>query len=81
MVVDLSPGDVVRIGDDVTLTVLAAEDDLIRFGLESPEECPGAGEAGRSTWSEYTTETARSGAAVFAERPKPTDSLDSRKLD
>jgi hypothetical protein len=44
MVFDLSPGEVVRIGDVVTLTVLAVEDDLIRFRLESPEgECPGAG--------------------------------------
>jgi hypothetical protein len=42
MVLNLSPGDVVRIGDDVTLTVLTVEDDLIRFGLESPEGCPGA---------------------------------------
>jgi hypothetical protein len=42
MVFDLSAGDVVRIGDDVTLTVLAVEEDLIRFALESPEECPGA---------------------------------------
>jgi hypothetical protein len=44
MVFNLSPGDVVHIGDVVTLTVLAVEDDLIRFRLESPEgECPGAG--------------------------------------
>jgi hypothetical protein len=43
MVFDLSPGDVVRIGDGVTLTVLAIEDGLIRFGVESPEECPAAG--------------------------------------
>ena len=44
MVFDLSPGDVIRIGDGVTLTVLAVEDDLIRFKLESPEgACPGAG--------------------------------------
>ena len=41
MVLDLSPGDVVCIGDTVTLTVLAVEDDLIRFGVESLEECPG----------------------------------------
>jgi hypothetical protein len=31
-VFDLSPGDVVRIGDGITLTVLAIEDDLVRFG-------------------------------------------------
>jgi hypothetical protein len=42
MLVDLSPGDVVRIGDAATLTVLAVEDDLIRFGLESPEGYPSA---------------------------------------
>jgi hypothetical protein len=42
VVVDLTPGDVVRIGEDVTLTVLAVEDDRIRFGLGSPEGCPGA---------------------------------------
>jgi hypothetical protein len=42
MVFDLSPGDVVHIGDAVTLTVLAIEDDLIRVGLEFPEDCPGA---------------------------------------
>jgi hypothetical protein len=42
MVFDLTLGDVVRIGDGLTLTVLAVEDDLIRFGLESPEACPGA---------------------------------------
>jgi hypothetical protein len=43
VVFDLSPGDVIRFGDGVTLTVLAVEDDLIRFGLESSEGCPGAG--------------------------------------
>jgi hypothetical protein len=37
VVYDLSPGDVVRIGDVVTLTVMAVEGDLIRFGLESLE--------------------------------------------
>ena len=37
MVVDLSPGDVVRVVGAVTLTVLAVEDGLIRFGLETPE--------------------------------------------
>jgi hypothetical protein len=43
MVFDLSPGDVVRIGDGITLTVLAIEDDLIRFGLELLEGCPAIG--------------------------------------
>jgi len=44
MVYDLSPGDVLHIGDAVTLTVMGVEVDLIRFKLESPEgECPGAG--------------------------------------
>jgi hypothetical protein len=42
MVYDLSPGDVIHIGDAVTLTVVGVEDNLIRFKLESPEECPGA---------------------------------------
>ena len=36
MVFDLSAGDVVRIGEAVTLTVLAVEEGLIRVGLESP---------------------------------------------
>jgi hypothetical protein len=49
MVFDLSPGDVVLIGDGVTLTVLAVEDDLIRFGLESPEACLGAVRDGEGT--------------------------------
>jgi hypothetical protein len=46
MVFDLSPGDVVRIGGDVTLMVLAVEDDLIRFRLDSPEGYPGADRGG-----------------------------------
>ena len=37
MVYDLSPGDVVHIGNAVALTVLAVEGHLIRFGLESPD--------------------------------------------
>ena len=37
VVYDLSPGDVVHIGDAVTLTVVAVDGNLIRFGLESPE--------------------------------------------
>jgi hypothetical protein len=44
VVFDLSAGDVIRFGDDVTLTVLAVEEDLIRFRLEwLAGECPGAG--------------------------------------
>jgi hypothetical protein len=44
MVYDLSPEDVLHIGDAVTLTVLAVEGDLIRFGLEPPDgERPDAG--------------------------------------
>jgi hypothetical protein len=34
MVTSLSPGDTLRIGDCLTLTVLAVEGDLIRFGVE-----------------------------------------------
>jgi len=48
MVYDLSPGDVIHIGDAVTLTVLAVEGDLIRFGLETPDgECPATGTDGQ----------------------------------
>jgi hypothetical protein len=44
MVYDLSPGDVLYIGDIVTLTVMAVEGNLIRLGLESPDrEFPNAG--------------------------------------
>jgi Global regulator protein family len=44
MVFTLSAGDVIRFGDAVTLTVVAVEGDLVRFGLESPGgECPAAG--------------------------------------
>jgi hypothetical protein len=42
MVVDLSPGDVIRFGDDITLTVLAVGNGLVRFGLDSPDECQSA---------------------------------------
>jgi hypothetical protein len=42
MVYDLSPGDVLHIGDAVTLTVVAVEGNLIRFGVETPvRESPG----------------------------------------
>jgi Global regulator protein family. len=48
MIVNLSRGDVIRIGEAVTLTVLAVESDLIRFGLETPErKRPGAGDIGK----------------------------------
>jgi hypothetical protein len=48
MIFNLSPGAVIRIGDTVTLTVLAIEGDLIRFGLETPEgESPGADDSGK----------------------------------
>jgi hypothetical protein len=41
---DLTPGNVIHIGDAVTLTIVAVEGNLIRFGLESPDgECPAAG--------------------------------------
>jgi hypothetical protein len=41
---DLSPGDVILIGEAVALTVVAVEGNLIHFGLESPESvCPVAG--------------------------------------
>jgi hypothetical protein len=44
MVYDLSPGDVLHIGDVVTLSVVAVEGNLARFGLESlDEEYPDAG--------------------------------------
>ncbi len=43
MVYDLSPGDVIHIGDAVTLTVMSVEDDLTRFKLSPGEEYPGAG--------------------------------------
>lgn len=48
MVFDLSPGEVIHIGAAVTLTVLAVEGDLVRFGLETPEgENPGADDTGQ----------------------------------
>jgi Global regulator protein family len=42
MVFDLSSGEVVHIGDGVTLTILAVEGDSIQFGLESEDGCPAA---------------------------------------
>ena len=35
MVTSLSKGDKIHVGDSVTLTVLAIEGDLIRFGVQS----------------------------------------------
>jgi len=44
MVYDVSPGDVIHIGETVTLTLVAVEGNLIHFGLESPAgECPDTG--------------------------------------
>jgi hypothetical protein len=37
MVTSLSTGDKIHVGDSVTLTLLAIEGDLIRFGVESSE--------------------------------------------
>lgn len=42
MVFDLSPGEVICFGDDITLMVLAVEANQIHFGLESPNERQGA---------------------------------------
>jgi hypothetical protein len=40
MVYDLSPGDVIHVGDSVTLRVLAVNGDQIRLALESLDgEC------------------------------------------
>jgi hypothetical protein len=48
MIFDLSPGDVIHIGEAVTLTVLVVEGDHIRFGLETPEgESPGTDHIGK----------------------------------
>jgi sRNA-binding carbon storage regulator CsrA len=41
MVTSLSTGDKIHIGDSLTLTILAIEGDLIRFGVESSG--PGGG--------------------------------------
>jgi Global regulator protein family len=48
MLFTLSAGEAIHIGAAVTLTVLAVEGDLIRFGLETPEgESPGADDTGK----------------------------------
>src|SRR5436305_1335725 len=47
MFYDVSPGDVIFIGEAVTLTVVAVEDNLIRVRLELPRgRCPDAGPEG-----------------------------------
>jgi hypothetical protein len=38
MVYELVPGDVLQIGEAVTLTVLAVEGELVHFELASPED-------------------------------------------
>jgi hypothetical protein len=44
MVYDVAPGDVIRIGDGVRLTIVAVEGNLVRFGIESPDtKCSDAG--------------------------------------
>jgi hypothetical protein len=48
MIFKLSPGEVIHIGAAVTLTVLAVEGELVRFGLETPErESPVADYTGK----------------------------------
>jgi hypothetical protein len=42
MVTTLSTGDTIRVGDSITLTLLAVEGDLVRFGVE-PSEPGGQG--------------------------------------
>ena len=37
MVTSLSTGDKIHVGDSVTLTLLAIEGDLIRFGVETSD--------------------------------------------
>jgi hypothetical protein len=37
MVTSLSEGDKIHVGDSVTLTLLAIEDDQIRFGVQTSE--------------------------------------------
>jgi hypothetical protein len=41
MTLDLCPGDVIRLGETLTLTVLAVEGDRVRFALEAPEGVTG----------------------------------------
>jgi hypothetical protein len=58
MVTSLSAGDKIHVGDSVTLTLLAIEGDLIRFGVESSEpvgHClsiliEGSAESGLNWW-------------------------------
>lgn len=37
MVTNLSKGDIIQVGESVTLTLLDVQGDLIRFGVESSE--------------------------------------------
>ena len=48
MTFNLSPGEVIHIGDAVTLTVLAVEGDLIHFGLLKGAS-PGASDVGKDS--------------------------------
>jgi hypothetical protein len=52
VVTTLSIGDTIHVGDSVTLTLLAVEGDLIRFGVESSE----SGGLDRSVLSEGRNE-------------------------
>jgi hypothetical protein len=50
MILDVSAGEVIRIGDAATLTVVAVESDLIRFVLETPDGAiPSAGDVGKDS--------------------------------
>jgi hypothetical protein len=51
MLFDLTAGEAIHIGAAVTLIVLGAEGDLVRFGLETPEgESPGADDTGKGCY-------------------------------
>jgi sRNA-binding carbon storage regulator CsrA len=47
MMITLSPGEAIRIGAAVTLTVLAVEGGRVRLGLETTGANPGAVEVGK----------------------------------
>ncbi len=53
MVTTLSEGDKIHVADSVTLTLLAVEGDLIRFGVESS----GSGDPGSSVLIEGRNES------------------------
>ena len=57
MVTTLSEGDKIHVGDSVTLTLLAVEGDLIRFGIEYSE----SGGPGTSVFIEGPKVTKESG--------------------